>query len=129
MTDEARIQNYINNFRRHLARYLKPNVGLSCTVHPATEGGAILVFTIGTGMAAGDRFLEHCSRVNDALEGIPQRAFGGNLAGFSFAGTNIIAEDGRIILIKGDDEADTWSDAAASSDVDRLLPPPMGGRR
>ncbi len=40
-------QSYINNFRRRLALYLKPSIGLTCNVYPTEDGGGILEFIIG----------------------------------------------------------------------------------
>lgn len=62
------------------------------------------------------------STINTALSKISQRAFGGNLDGFAFSGTNVIAEGNRIILIKGGDSSDEWNDEAAKSDVRRVVP-------
>jgi len=120
MQDRRVIQAYINNFRRHLSRYLKPEIGLSCTVHPAERAGAILEFRLGPDVANEDRFLDPRKKVNDALPDLNQRAFGGNLDGFSFVGTNFILMDDRFILIKGGDSSSEWSDDAAAADVRRI---------
>lgn len=127
MKDIKTIQSYINNFRRHLSPYLKPNMGLSCKAYPAESSGAILEFMIGPGIANDDEFMQLEPTVNDVLSKIPQRAFGGNLGGFLFGGTNVITEDNRIILIKGGNDAEEWSDEGAQSDVKRVLPPSKGG--
>ena len=67
--------------------------------------------------------------MNVALSKIPQRAFGGNFGGFLFGGTNVIAEGNRIILIKGGNGSEEWSDEGAQSDVKRVVPPAKGGGR
>jgi hypothetical protein len=127
MTNQETLQRYINDFRRHIAPYLRPSVGLSCTVYPAQSSGAILVFTLGQGVLNEDRFQKPVATVNDALTTIPQKAFGGQLRGFHFGGTNIVMEDQRIILIKGDDSPSTWNDRAALDDVKRLFQRPAPG--
>lgn len=129
MNDKNTIQSYINNFRRHLSPYLKPNIGLSCNVYPAESDGAILEFTIGPGVVNVDNFNVNEATVNDALTKIPQRGFGGNLKGFHFGGTNVVMEDNRIILIKGEDSGSVWSDQAAREDVNRILPQSARGVR
>jgi hypothetical protein len=129
MNNPSTLQKYINNFRRHLAPYLRPGVGLACNVFPAEATGAILEFTIGSDIANGDVFQPAAKTVNQALSELRQNAFGGNLDGFRFSGTNVIMEDKRIILIKGDDYAEFWNDNAAAEDVKKLLPPQQGGRR
>ena len=51
---------------------------------------------------------------------IEQRAFGGNLDGFNFGGTNTILENNRIIYIK-ESNPNEWSDSAALKDVMGLV--------
>lgn len=114
------IQTYINNFRRRLAPSLKPGIGLTSTVYPADDGGAVLVFKIGVGVENDDVYMEQARSLGRALSGIEQHAFGGNLDGISFGGTNTILEPGRIILIK-DRNSSEWSDSAAAKDVLSVL--------
>lgn len=129
MNKPSTIQQYINNFRRHLAPYLRPGIGLACNILPAEAAGAILQFTIGPNIANGDVFHPASKTVNEALSKLSQRAFGGNLDGFRFGGTNVIMEENRIIFIKGEDNEEQWNDQAAAEDVKRLLPPEQGGKR
>lgn len=126
MKDRAVLQRYINNFRRHLAPRLKPGVGLASKAYPAEGPGAILEFTVGPGIANDDEFAPTSDTVNAALGSIRQKAFGGNLAGFAFRGTNTIAEGNRIIFIKGEDSDDAWSDSDAAERVNQLLVPRRG---
>ena len=128
MKDKKTIQTYVNNFRRRLSSHLKPGIGLSCNVHPADEGGAILEFYLGPSIENDDNYQEVSATVSGALASIPQHAFGGNLKGFRFAGTNVIMEKDRIIFIK-DDTPSEWSDAAAEKDVFRILAKPSGGSK
>jgi len=99
MEDKKTIQTYVNNFRRHLSPNLKPGVGVSCSVHPAEEGGAILEFSLGPSIENIDEYQETSATVSGALSSIPQNAFGGNLESFRFSGTNVIMEKERIIFI------------------------------
>lgn len=121
MIEKSVIQTYINNFRRRLAPSLRPGVGLTCLVHPAQAGGAILEFRVGPGIENDDVYQPQSPTLGRALAGIEQHAFGGNLDGFTFGGTNVILEKDKIIFIK-DDERSEWSDAAAEKDVRRVLP-------
>ena len=120
MTNKTVIQEYINNFRRRIAQFLKPGIGLACNIYPAHSGGAILEFMIEPRIENDDNYMDISPTVTDALSKIKQRAFGGNLRGFIFSGTNVILEENRIILIK-DESSDEWSDNAAQRDVDRVL--------
>jgi hypothetical protein len=127
MNNKQTIQGYINNFRRHLSSFLRPNIGLTCNVYPAESDGAILEFTIGPGVTNEDVFKPVEPTVNDGLAKIEQRAFGGHLSGFRFGGTNVVMEGNRIILIKGEESPSEWSDSAANADVKKILPPATGG--
>jgi hypothetical protein len=127
MRDRQTLQQYINNFRRHIASFLRPSVGLSCVAFPTEGPGAVLEFTIGPGIANEDHFRDPVPSVNAALAHIEQRAFGGNLAGFRFEGTNVILEENRIILLKGGDSSSEWDDDAALKDAMRIVQ--KGGAR
>jgi hypothetical protein len=128
MNNKEILQQYINNVRRHFAPYLRPGIGLSCKVFPTKGEGAILEFKIGPNVSNSDDFEPERETINEALSQISQHEFGGNLRGFKFGGTNVIMEkDGRIILIKGEDDPTQWTDAAALDDVRRILPPKIRG--
>lgn len=124
MEDKKTIQSYINNFRRHLAPYLKPGVGLACKVFPAKSEGAILEFYIGPEVENEDTYMSIEETVNTALKKIEQRMFGGNLDGIKFGGTNISMEPNRIILIKGENTKSEWNDQGAKNDAKRILATP-----
>jgi len=85
---------------------------MKCDVHPANVGGTILEFEIGLDIENDDIYHEPSSTIGQALSKIKQNAFGGNLEGFMFGGTNVILQEQQIILIK-DDSASVWSDSAA----------------
>lgn len=120
MKDKQIIQGYINNFRRRIAQFLKPGLGIICNVYPADSGGAILEFTLGPGIENDDQYRNTGPTPAANLAQVNQGAFGGNLSGFVFAGTNVILEDNRIILIK-DDSPSEWTDQAAQRDVARVV--------
>lgn len=120
LTPNRHIQAYINNFRRHMARFLKPGIGMKCVVYPAETGGAILAFQIGSDVENDDIFKVPTATLGKALSKIEQKAFAGNLEGFVFRGTNVILEANRLILIK-DGERSQWFDSAAIEDVHRVV--------
>lgn len=124
MDDRKRIQKYVNDFRRHFARYLRPSIGLKTMVYPALGGGGVIEFTLGPEVANADAVMPQSATVNDALKLVQQHAFGGELEGFRFGGTNVLMEPNRIILIKGDDAPASWSDDAAEQDVTRIVTSP-----
>ena len=108
---------------------MRQGIGLATKVLPSTGEGAILEISFGTNIPNKDEFDPPKKTINEALSSIPQRAFGGNLDSFKFGGTNVIMEDGRIILIKGENDESQWNDAAAQADVNRILPPNLGGQK
>ncbi len=121
MIDKKNIQRYVNNFRRSTSQFLKPGVGVECNIYQAESGGAVLEFTLDQGLQNDDIYNEYSSTISTALSKIEQHAFGGNLDAFVFRGTNVIAEDNRIILIK-DDSLSVWSDEAAQHDSALFIP-------
>ncbi len=122
MNNRNLLQNYVNNFRRHLSIYFKPNVGMSAKIFPTNSNGAIVEFQMGEGIENDDEFQQIEQTINDALKEIPQNAFGGNLDAYNFSGTNVVAEGNRIIIIKGDEDASEWDDVSAKKDVEKVLP-------
>jgi hypothetical protein len=128
MEDIRTIQSYINNFRRHISRFLKPGVGLSCKVYPAKGEGAVVEFTLGPNVPNEDKFDSSYDTVNTALKTVPQHMIGGNIDAVKFGGTNISMEPDRILLIKGEDAVNLWDDAAAHDDVSRIVAVKGGNR-
>ncbi len=118
--EKKKYQSYINNFRRKLAVYLKPGIGLTCNIYPSEDGGGILEFVIGEDAENDDVYKEQSKSLGAALSNIEQKAFGGNLESFTFGGTSTILEANRIILIKEPNPKE-WSDKAAAKDVNRLV--------
>lgn len=123
MTDKPQVQAYINNFRRRIAPFLRPGMGLNCNIFPASSGGAILVFRVGSNVENDDEYQPTNPTLGSALSKIEQKAFGGNLEGFIFGGTNVILEQDKIIFIK-DGSLKEWSDTTAEKDVQSVLAPP-----
>jgi hypothetical protein len=123
MTNKHLIQRYLNNFRRRIAPYLRPGVGMRVTVHPAQQRGGVIEVALGSLEENDDRHLAPCKTINEALRHVRQHAFGGDLDAFRFEGTNIIMEPNRIILIKGSDKKGEWNDQAVERDIKRILQP------
>ncbi len=121
MEDKKKIQEYVNNFRRHLSIHLKPGIGLSCKIFPAGTEGAVLDFTIGPNISNEDTFEEPKKTVNSILEVVPQRMVSGNIEAIKFRGTNATMEPNRILLIKGEDDPALWNDQGAKNDVERII--------
>lgn len=101
---------------------------MKCDVHLANIGGAILEFYVGSEIENDDVYHQPAPTLGKALSEIKQNAFGGNLEGFMFAGTNVILEEGRIILIK-DESPSVWTDSAAIMDVRRVVRSDIGKKK
>ena len=88
----------------------------------------MLVFRLGTDIENDDVYHPPTASLGKALSQIEQRAFGGNLEGISFGGTNTILEADKLIFIK-DATTFEWSDAAAEKDMNAISSSQFGGRR
>ena len=115
------VQSYVNSFRKFLSMYMKPGLGVKCVVRPARDGGAVIVFEMADHEGNQDTYKMIAPSVNKALSRVRQKAFGGNLDGFKFKGTNIIMEGNGIVVIK-DGNPEEWTEDAARSDVERVVP-------
>jgi hypothetical protein len=133
MKNEKVIQEYINNFRREFSPLLKPGIGMVFRVFPAENEGAILEIDLEPKARNEDIYMEPELTVNKALSNIKQSAFGGNLEGFKFGGTNTILEPNKIIFIKGEDDKSIWDTDAVKEDIKTLVntisPPPKWGEK
>jgi hypothetical protein len=119
--NKDKIQLYLNNFRRFLSPYLKKDINFKTTIYPANDG-AIVELKFQTNSPVKDEFRKNEKTITDSLKRINQHAFGGNLGGFTFSGTNLILEKGRIIIIKDNDEKE-WGIEQVKKDVDKLINP------
>lgn len=120
--DKAVIQAYVNNFRRRITPLLKPGIGLKCEIYPTLDGTTVLVFWPGTNVE-NDDVHKKPQPTGEIFAGLKQRAFGGDLSGIRFGGTNTILEPDKIILIK-DSSPSSWTDLSAQKDVDRIIKRP-----
>ena len=128
LMNKSQIQPYINNFRRRLAHFLRPGIGVQCSIYPAAPGGAVLVFQLGPAVENDDVYKPTSTSLGKALSQIEQRAFGGNIENLNFGGTNTILEGDKLIFIK-DGSASEWSDQAAAKDVKAVVPSERGGQK
>lgn len=119
--EKSTIQKYINNFRRHLSTHLRDGIGLKAYVYPTNSQGAVLVFQLGKNLANDDVYKTSSNSIGEILKyKVKQNAFGGEITGITFSGTNTILEPDRIIFIK-DSSPDEWTDAATKNDINKLF--------
>lgn len=77
--------------------------------HPISDGAAIFEVDIAKGNSNPVTFSSvKFESAGEALSTIPQHAFGGNINNIRFGGINIIAEQTKVIFIKGADLSSKW---------------------
>jgi hypothetical protein len=111
---------YINNFKRYLSQYLKPNFGLSTAIIPF-DNGTLVKFEFIEGVPTSSR--KNASNISEAfskgnLELVNES--GKKIINFNASGTNIIANKNEIFIIKDNSEAE-WTDQKAERDVHKII--------
>jgi hypothetical protein len=117
------IQKYVNNFRRNIASFLKPNIGLQIDIYNCGIEGAVLVITFKPGGKSLDNERNEFSTISDVISQLDQHFFGGNLKGLHFKGTNLMMDPKYILLIK-DNSPSEWTDQKMSEDIRSIIKPP-----
>ena len=121
--NNAIIQKYINNFRKNLSGFLKPNIGIQVDIYNCNSEGSILVIEFKPGGKSFDKNKGTYPKISDALKLIPQSFFAGNMSAFHFSGTNVMMDNNRVIMIK-DANIQEWNDDKLRSDIKSLIAPP-----
>lgn len=113
--ERTTIQNYINNFRTHISRFLKENVGLKTIVYPY-HNGAVLIFEPGVNMPNNDEYKKEVPTINDAL--MKTNLFEKEILNLSisFSGTYRLPIPNKLIILKDDSESE-WTSSKAEKDV------------
>jgi hypothetical protein len=123
MKKKERITRYANKLFLELKPKLQGDVQADLVVYPAIgKHGAVVEVKLQRGSAPtskGLKFEPPSPSVNYVLKRIPQHFFGGNIDAVQFSGTNISLEENRILVIKGDDQH--WSESDAIADISRVL--------
>ena len=113
--ERTTIQNYINNFRTHISRFLKENVGMKTIVYPY-HNGAVLIFEPGVNMPNKDEYKKEVPTINDAL--MKTNLFEKEILNLSisFSGTYRLPIPNKLIILKDDSESE-WTSSKAEKDV------------
>lgn len=117
------IQHYLNNFRREISKYLKPDFNLKAIIYPSDEG-AILEFEFRKDQPTRDEFKKHEIDLSEQIKKVNISVLGETINNniIKFSGTNIFLEPGKIIIIKDNNEKE-WTTANAEEDVKKLINP------
>jgi hypothetical protein len=125
MRREKDLKRYGKVLTENLSNYLKDNLKVSYDIYPSTGPGALLVFNIAKDQRR-EKYNSPSKSISEALSTIEQNFIVGDLKNINFGGTNLFMDNNRIILIKGDDEQNTWSNKAAIDDVKKIVKPENG---
>jgi hypothetical protein len=115
------IQHYLNNFRRELSKYLKPDFNLKAIIFPSNEG-AIIEFEFRKDQPTRDEFKKHEALISDQLRKVNISSLATDNSSIKFSGTNTFLEPGKIFIIK-DNNQEEWSTMKAAEDVKKLINP------
>ena len=116
-----KIQHYLNNFRRELSHYLKPDFNLKAIIFPSDEG-AIIEFEFRKDQPTKDEFRKHESTLAEQFHKVHIKILDDSNAAIRFTGTNIFLEPGKVFVIKDSNE-DEWTLERAKDDVKKLINP------
>jgi hypothetical protein len=122
MNNLKKLKKYANQFIERLKPSIRDGYTLSVVIHPANSKGAVLEFEI-TDKKSVVSLAPSTKKLNDTLQNIEQKFITGNIQSVTFGGTNVYMDGNRIILIKGDDEHESWNNSAVESDIERVLSP------
>ncbi len=117
--DKIEIQNYINNFRRLLSQYLKPNVGLQSIVYQYDEG-CVILFDLGLNCSNKDDYRSTSRNITEVLG--RTNLFEKEHTNYTFTGTNILLVSNKILIIK-DNNPDEWTIDKTKEDIKKILSP------
>lgn len=128
MQKSSKLKKYTELFLRNLEKFLAPGVSIKTKIYPVEAQGAVFEFTFNRD---GERTVELAKvmpTVGHVLSVVPQRLIGGNIKGVTFGGTNIYMEGDRLLLIKGEDDQNSWDGNAVNDDVRRVASTSQGGK-
>ncbi len=115
------VTRYLRKFRRDLKPYIKKGININFLVYPTADSGAIIEVTLGPTVKNTIYFRKPYETTGIALKDIKQSAFSGELQNIKFAGTNILSEPDRIVLIKGSYSDIEWNSTKVTEDISRIL--------
>lgn len=128
MIKTTRLKKYSELFKRNIAKFLTPGVSIKTVIYPVEMGGAVFEFFLNRDGVVEEKLEPPRKSVGLVLSQIPQRMIQGNLEGVRFGGTNLYLEGNRILVVKGEDSASSWSGNAVIEDVERVVSTSMGGK-
>ena len=128
MKKSSKLNKYTELFLRKLEKFLAPGVSIKTNIYPVESQGAVFEFIFNREGDKTVKFLQVMPTVGHVLSVVPQRMIGENIKGVTFGGTNIYMERDRLLLIKGEDDHNSWDGNAVNDDVRRVASTSQGGK-
>lgn len=128
MKRSTRLKKYVELFKRNINQFLAPDVDIKTTIYPVEAEGAVFAFVFNRSNDSTETVEKIRPTVGSVLSKIPQRLVTGNIEGIKFGGTNLFLEGDRILVIKGEDDPESWSGTAIIEDVKRVVSSSQGGK-
>ena len=128
MKRSTRLKKYVELFKRNINQFLAPDVDIKTTIYPVEAEGAVFEFVFNRSNDSTETVEKIRPTVGSVLSKIPQRLVTGNIEGIKFGGTNLFLEGDRILVIKGEDDQESWSGTAIIEDVKRVVSSSQGGK-
>lgn len=115
MCDNLR-NEYLNNFRRFLSKYLKSSVGVRTKTY-SYEDGCVIVVSLGINLQVRDEAIT----VNSLREALQKTTLFEDIPNsLNILSTSIFLIGRKIVLIKNSAD-DLWSENSAKNDVEKII--------
>lgn len=120
IAEEYHFKKYYEEFVKRHRVILKPSYNYKVKAYVSEKQGSLifLEFVKGPCSFTYKRIKESIGTI---LEKIPQHAYTGNLSNTIFSGKNIIREENKLIIIKGDNSPSAWSKEEAKKDAEQEI--------
>lgn len=128
MKKHTRLKKYSELFKRNIKQYLSPGISIKTKIYPVEAEGAVFEFLLNKEFDQTEILEKIRPTVGKVLSEIPQRMIGGNIDGVRFGGTNLYLEGNRVIVIKGEDSFENWTNKAIENDVKRVVSTSQGSK-
>ncbi len=124
MNKRKELNRYIKMFTNDISQYIKNKASVSVEAYPVEGDGAVFEFVINDKPVAHKVQIHKAEKsLQKALSHVEQNLIDGDLDNVSFSGTNLLLDGNRIIIIKGGNNQDSWSNRAILEDVKKIVSP------
>lgn len=115
--DKTIINQYLNNFRIKLSRYLKSGVGIQTITYPF-DGGAVIVIELGFEIPTKEDIRSKSDSLQEAVK--RSNLFEHPEGVQDIPGTSILLVKNKILILKTQN-AEYWSEDAVRNDVNKII--------